>query len=136
MKKLVVWSLLCVFISIPTLSATNYYNEVKMEMMHKMIDDAFNNRTSDIGTIFMNSLEMSTYNLSSISNKLSFLWCGFSGLIDDYYWNKGFCSKATKSLSLTQEDITYMLSSPGDKKTIIHNICLDVPSLIVNLSEI
>lgn len=95
----------------------------------------FLNITSDTGTIIWDTFRISLVNLSNIPTKMGSFFCGLVGTFYDDYWYDN-CSDRSSEILKTYKEINFIYSNSGDKKTFIHNILLDVPGLIVNLSEI
>ena len=74
-------------------------------------------------------------NLTSFFDKLYVFPCGIGGTFDEDVWFSDFCGGISKNLTKQYKEMHYVYSNYGDKKTIIHKLTLDVPSLVINLFD-
>ena len=143
MKKTLLLLVLCCGLMVPIVSRSEFPNSAYYP--RKSIDydqikwnigpEDLLNLTSDTGTIVWNTFRISVFNLSNVATKLSSFFCGVGGTFDKDFWYSDTCYKKNKQILKLYEDSKFMYHNYGDKKTFVHNILLDVPSLIVNLSE-
>ena len=93
------------------------------------------NLKSDTSTIVWDAFRISVMNLTSFFDKLYVFPCGIGGTFDEDVWFSDFCGGISKNLTKQYKEMHYVYSNYGDKKTIIHKLTLDVPSLVINLFD-